>query len=306
MKFFIGITDYDWFRYLSSIPDIDEANFWQPGGNRVFRTLNTGELFLFKLHSPLNFIVGGGFLAHSTILPVSLAWNAFGIKNGAQSIDEMRSRIEKYRRDAPRSEDYHIGCIILTQTFFFDRDSWIPAPENWSQNIVQGRTYDLSESYGKRVWSDVQLRLPNAASRGLLSLLDRPRFGTPTQIIPRLGQGSFRVIVTDTYLRRCAVTAERTLPALDAVHIKPFGKDGPHKVSNGLLLRSDIHRLFDAGYVSVSDDYRFLVSRRIREDYENGRDYYALHGKILHLPTELTQKPAKEFISWHHENIYLG
>ena len=113
MKAFVGITDFEWFIYLSSLPGIDEVNFWQPGGRQHFRTLSPGEPFLFKLHSPRDFIVGGGFFAHNTVLPVSLAWDAFGEKNGASSFEEMRKLIEKHRRIASSSgEDYQIGCIL--------------------------------------------------------------------------------------------------------------------------------------------------------------------------------------------------
>ena len=72
MKGFIGVTDNDWFAFLSQQPGIDEVNFWQPGGSRVFQSLKSGDPFFFKLHSPHNFIAGGGFFAHSTILPISL------------------------------------------------------------------------------------------------------------------------------------------------------------------------------------------------------------------------------------------
>jgi len=125
-------------------------------------------------------------------------------------------------------------------------------------------------------------------------------------ILPRLGQGSFRVMVTDAYRRKCAITGERTLPALEAGHIKPFRESGPHKVSNGILLRSDIHRLFDTGYVTITPDYRFEVSRRVREEYENGRDYYALNGRQLIIPPMKEFQPAGEFISWHNENVFRG
>ena len=81
MKAFVGVTDNDWFAFLSQQPGIDEVNFWQPGGNRLFKSLNPGEPFLFKLHAPHHYIVGGGFFAHSTILPISLAWQAFGENN---------------------------------------------------------------------------------------------------------------------------------------------------------------------------------------------------------------------------------
>src|SRR5688572_26164803 len=108
MKAYIGITDEDRYSFLSERQSaIDEVNFWQPSGNRTFRALRAGELFLFKLHSPLHFIVSGGLFARFSILPVSLAWDAFHEKNGAFSLEEMRRRIGRYRRAADDPlEDY--------------------------------------------------------------------------------------------------------------------------------------------------------------------------------------------------------
>src|SRR6266542_1392526 len=119
MKSFVGVTDRDWFNLLSNLQKPDEVNFWQPSGNRQFKALSPGELFLFKLHHPDNYIVGGGFFAHASLLPISLAWESFGIYNGASSLYEMRNRVEKYRRQiGNRFEDYTIGCILLEQPFF--------------------------------------------------------------------------------------------------------------------------------------------------------------------------------------------
>ncbi|HEY8423583.1 MAG TPA: HNH endonuclease signature motif containing protein, partial [Clostridia bacterium] len=66
------------------------------------------------------------------------------------------------------------------------------------------------------------------------------------------GQGAFRVLVTDAYNRQCAVSGEKILPALEATHIKPYSKEGPNDVKNGILLRADIHKLFDAGYITIT------------------------------------------------------
>ena len=49
VNLYVGITDYDWFRFFSALPGIDEVNFWQPGGRTNFQALRPGELFLFKL-----------------------------------------------------------------------------------------------------------------------------------------------------------------------------------------------------------------------------------------------------------------
>ena len=93
----------------------------------------------------------------------------------------------------------------------------------------------------------------------------------------------------------------------DASHIKPFGQDGPHRTSNGLLLRQDLHTLFDRGYLTIDEKYKIEVSRRIREDYGNGKEYYAYHGsRLANLPDIETNMPSKEFLAWHSENVYCG
>jgi putative restriction endonuclease len=312
VRFYVGVTDFEWFRFLAARPNVDEVNFWQPSGGRPFKALRPGELFLFKLHSPRNFIVGGGFFAHWSALPVSMAWDAFGEKNGAGSLEEIRIRLAKYRnvRDDPRA-DYQIGCILLEQPFFLPEPQWIPAPANWSRNIVQGKGYAGTEAEASEVLS----RLGASSLFGVASearvtperpFIEGERFGKPTVVLPRLGQGSFRVLVTDIYERRCAITGERTLPVLQAAHIKPYGQDGPHHPRNGLLLRSDLHTLFDRGYVTVTPERRFEVSRRIRDEFENGRDYYALHGKDVRAPARAEYEPSPEYLDWHASNVFRG
>jgi putative restriction endonuclease len=308
MRLFVGVTDGDWFNFLSALPDIDEVNFWQPSGSTRFQALSPGELFLFKLHSPQNFIVGGGFLGHFSLLPVSLAWAAFEEKNGARSLEEMRRRIEKYRRQpSERLEDYTIGCILLEQPFFFPKDLWIPIPADWAPNIVRGKGYDTSTDVGIQLWDAVVERLQMARpATGAMTDTDEPRYGEPIAVRPRLGQGSFRIVVTDAYHRRCAVTHERTLPVLQAAHIKPYAEGGEHDIRNGLLLRSDLHTLFDRGYVTVTPELRLEVSRRIRQEFENGRDYYALHGRELERPVLAGSIPDLELLAWHNDNVYRG
>lgn len=310
MRGFIGVTDNDWFKFLASLPNVDEVNFWQPGGGTQFRRLQPGEPFFFKLHSPLNFIAGGGFFAHSSLLPVSLAWEAFKEKNGAPSYLKMRQLIERRRHTTNRFEDYRIGCIILTQPFFFPRDQWISIPPDFSLNIVQGKTYDMTQGNGLNLWEQVQERL---FYEGHFPFPEESRmressgpYGKPTLIHPRLGQGSFRVIVTDAYQRRCAITREKTLPALEAAHIKPYTESGPHEVENGLLIRSDIHRLFDSGYVTVTPKHRFVVSNRIKEEFDNGEQYRKFHGNRIHLPSISHCNPNSEYLTWHNENVFRG
>lgn len=304
MHAYIAITDRDWYELLSARREIEEVNFWQPGGQRLFQAIALNELFLFKLHSPNNCIVGGGFLAHTTLLPVSLAWETFGEKNGVRSLAEMRRRIEKYRHGTRDSRaDYKIGCILLNKPFFFSRENWIETPPDFKKNIVQGKTYDLSVEPGLSLWSVVQERLTQRAYGNGTVEDKQQRYGNALEIFPRLGQGTFRICVTDAYVRRCSITEEKTLPVLEAAHIKPYTDGGAHVVQNGLLLRSDLHTLYDRGYLAITPDYHVEVSRRIKEEYENGREYYALQGRELHLPPDCSKWPDPALLAWHNDRF---
>lgn len=302
IKLLIAVTDQDWFELLRRKPDLAEVNFWAPSG-APFKALTPGELFLFKLHAPRNFIVGGGIFAYATTLPCSLAWEAFQEGNGARTLAEMRSRISKYRRMDPNDRsDFIVGCRVLTQPFFLEESDWIPVPDSWSPNIVSVKTYSTDEVDGRRLWEVFSQRITPAEPVAV----DRDRFGAPRLVRPRLGQGAFRVLVTDVYNRRCAVTHERTLPALDAAHIRPYGAGGAHEPNNGLLLRRDIHSLFDSGYVTVTPSLKFEVSKRIREEFDNGRHYYALHGQDVFQPSSLGRRPDLGALAWHNENCFKG
>jgi putative restriction endonuclease len=304
MKSYIGITDKGWYDLLSASMPLDEVNFWRPSAITQFNILKPGELFLFKLHSPLNYIVGGGFFAHYTVLPLSLAWETFEIANGARSLLEIRIRIEKYRHEIDDPSDFSIGCILLEKPFFLPRIDWIPAPYDWNHNIVQGKTYDLSVDPGLSIWRHLQTALGQPLH---ISGQSAPaRYGEPIMTFPRLGQGSFKVLVTDAYKRRCAITLERTLPALEAAHIKPYAKNGTHEVSNGILLRKDLHALFDKGYLTVTPTLNIEVSRKIKEEFENGREYYGYHGKKINIPQEPIFRPSIVNLNWHNENLFKG
>jgi putative restriction endonuclease len=306
IKLIVAVTDQKWFELLRRQAH-PEVNFWAPSP-APFRALEPGELFLFKLHSPRNFIVGGGIFTYANRLPVSLAWESFGEGNGARTVEEMRARIAKYRHlDSSDRSDFEIGCRILTQPFFFDEADWLPVPTSWSRNIVSFKGYDTSESEGLAIWRAVQERLTRAPGLGEYDASKAAeRFGQPHLIRPRLGQGAFRVLVTDIYGRRCAVTQEKTLPALEAAHIQPYSNGGLHEARNGLLLRRDIHSLFDAGYVTVTPDLKFEVSRHVRDDYGNGRHYYALHGQPINAPDNPALKPDPSALSWHNEHRFKG
>jgi putative restriction endonuclease len=306
MKLWVGVTDKSWFDHLGRLAP-DEVNFWQPSGSRNFRVLQPGEPFLFKLHSPDNFVVGGGFFVRYSALPASLAWDAFRQKNGVDSFEQLVARVRRYR---PHDEslDPVIGCNVLAEPFFFDRARWIPIPASFALNIVSGKSYDATAGDGADLWAAVRQAMSivhGMADAAAPEEYGGERYGEEYLTRGRLGQGAFRVLVTDAYQRRCAVTGERTLPVLEAAHIRPYALGGVHRVANGILLRSDLHKLFDLGYVTVTPDLRLEVSKRLKAEWENGREYYAYHGHALKFrPQQAIHLPSAQYLRWHNEERF--
>ena len=303
MKFWVGVTDNNWFEYLAA-RNCDEVNFWQPSAKAPFVSLPPGTPFLFKLRRPYNHIAGGGFFVKFAVLPLHIAWDAFGVKNGAATLTALDRLVRPLARLEKRVS-FEIGCNVLANPFFFGKDSWIPAPEDWSANIVVGKTYDTTSSIGMGIWSRVQERL-NPSTYPVPSAQElRPEYGAQFLSRARLGQGAFRILVTEAYKRRCAIPGETILPVLEAAHIKPFSVSGPNNTFNGLLLRSDFHKLFDLGLVTVTPEYLIEVSPRIKEEWFNGKAYYRLHGQPLAgLPEESFDRPRKDFLRWHNEECF--
>ena len=303
---FVGLTDYDWYCNLKS-ENFDEVNFWRPGST-AFRALNQNELFLFKLKKPYYAIVGGGFFVKYSLLPISLAWEAFGRKNGTKNYTEFWERLKKYReKNRMDVLNPYVGCIILTEPFFFEKKDWIAPPDNWPSNAVIGKTMDTEKGEGKRLFQEICERLQGISVSNQMIVNGIKEQYHYFLAKHRIGQGSFRILVTDAYYRRCAISGEKTLPVLEAAHIKPFSESGPHHIQNGILLRSDIHKLFDEGYMTIAPDFRIEVSKRLKQDYGNGRIYYQYHGQELCvLPKRIDEQPAKDYLSWHNENVYLG
>ncbi|QKZ12192.1 HNH endonuclease [Spirosoma sp. KUDC1026] len=264
---------------------------------------------MLKLKIPHNAIGGVGFYNAQSQIPLSTAWDTFQWRNGFDTIDEFRTAIQYYRRDKERNPI--IGCIALTNPIFFKREDWIAVPEDWSTNIVQGKTYTTNNAIGLALWQRVESLLKHYLDETpeintLPSVADdRPAYGNPVLRKVRIGQGAFRLSVIDAYQKRCAITGEKTLPVLEAAHIRPFAEAGPNRVTNGLLLRSDMHKLFDNGYITITPDYRIEISQRIKEEFNNGREYYQYHGKsMLVLPAAEINQPSKLFLDYHNQTIF--
>jgi putative restriction endonuclease len=309
MEGWVAVTHSDWFDFLAHQRRREEVNFWSPSDYYTFHG-TPGAPFFFKLKSPRNAIGGFGYVASFSRLPDWLAWECFGDGNGAATFEDFKRRLDTLReRNRLRGAGglSQIGCIVLVQAVFFTPEQWVPQPADWAVRNLRYTRYNLDVGEGARIWRECQER---AAGRDVVThdvlvvREERPRYGEPVLMRPRLGQGAFRVVVTDAYKRACAVTHEHSLPVLEAAHIVPYAQGGAHEVSNGLLLRSDLHRLFDLGYVTVTPELYLEVSGRLRGEFENGRTYYPMHGTPVNVPADPRLRPDPTLLRWHNESAF--
>jgi putative restriction endonuclease len=118
------------------------------------------------------------------------------------------------------------------------------------------------------------------------------------QIVARRGQSGFRDMVMRAYGGRCAITSCDAAFALEAAHLRPYRGPGSNTVTNGLLLRADIHTLFDLGLLAIEPATRQIaVSKLIA-----ATQYGSLTARALAEPAERGQRPNQEVLDelWEH------
>lgn len=318
MRAYVFPTDTSWARYLRELqvrdPSQSEVNFWVPSGS-TFRALSPGDRFIFRSKADAGGkVIGGGLFAEFLRLRVSEAWQIYGEANGTDSLTSLLSDITRYRlknRAAP-DPDPQIGCILLTDVVFVPPGAELPLPRGFPMMATRGKGYApgdadwsaIEEIFANLLWrSGVPTLRPDSDAMAYLPGPTRELVEGPRWV--RRGQRWFASKMMTTYDRRCAITGSHIAPTLQAAHIRPVSREGRHEVTNGLLLRSDVHTLFDAGYLGVDDKHRLQVSRRLRDDYGNGREFYMRAGTEIALPERRDERPGVESVTWHMDEVFL-
>mgnify|MGYP000628006017 FL=1 len=280
-------------------PPAGRVNFWTPTPWSL--RLDVGSRFGFLLKAPIRKIGGFGHLVEYEELSVRDAWDRWGPANGVPTLEDLEKRIREFagRRSLVPLPDSgpSIGCIVLEDCVFLDGDSQI-APEalglSFPPQIVKWKRF------AGELILPIEAEFPPASSA--FTLVDDPHDDWElARRRKRVAQPLFRREVIAAYEGKCALTATDCEEALDAAHIQPFRGPKSHHVQNGIALRRDIHRLFDAGLIAFNADGTVVLSSRLQST-----SYGALAGGRANFPRLTNQRPSFDALAFHRAKVFRG
>ncbi len=264
------------------------VNFWTPTPWNI-KQLNKGSRLYFMLKAPIRQIGGfGEFIEYRDLTPEQ-AWNQFGYRNGRTSKHEFINSIQNYidknsKKSGSQPIDintYEIGCIILDNCEFWNNAIFInPADHNidFATQVVKIKYFDQYDPF-----------MQSQEERDNFNLINEPRENKPTVTNSRERQSEFKGRILKAYHSRCCISGETISELLEAAHVQEYRNTSSNHVQNGLLLRIDIHRLYDNHLLFIDSNYIIHVSNLV-----TSQQYRQLHGQTITLPDLDYSWPSKE------------
>lgn len=181
-----------------------------------------------------------------------------------------------------------------------DKEMWDEMTSDW-ERFAQEITKTERDITSNRILSDSQ----EEAAVALTSYVGETRSAL---IAARLGQSFFRSAVLSSYEYRCCISGLAIPELLVASHIVPWRTDKGNRLNprNGLCLSSIHDRAFDLGLITISPDFRLLVSKRIETTASNSflcHTFQDYADKPICLPKKFL--PDAEFLKFHRENVFV-
>ncbi|MGV7219472.1 HNH endonuclease [Bradyrhizobium sp. UFLA05-112] len=289
MTFAIAPTDLDWFDRIRTGPIDRIVNFWTPTPWNV-KGLQAGQRLYFMLKAPTRKIGGYGHFVQYRDATAKEAWRLYGPNNGTDSENELVRKIQLFAAKRSKAftptSDPVIGCIELSEVITLD-DAAFVTPESCGHSFPR-------EVVKLKYFSDPD---------GIAASIDKPVPSVPPFVLvvgdptrkpvrrkERKGQSLFRREILRNYGNKCCISGDSVEALLEAAHIQPYINELSNHAQNGICLRVDLHRLFDAGLLTVNGDFEIVVSAKLK-----GTTYAGLKGKIQ-LPANPQHEPSKEAI----------
>ncbi|MGX8884004.1 HNH endonuclease [Methylovorus sp. SPW-M1] len=194
------------------------------------------------------------------------------------------------------------GRVALGNASALDREVWAAFHDDWEKLALECHGLK-SALINDRADTDMDIE----SETGVEEAVDYSGESRQVLALQRVNQQFFRRMVLSSYQNRCCMSGLSVPRLLNASHIVPWRDDTTNRLnpSNGLCLSALHDRAFDAGLITLSDDYRIILSESIQQsDDEFCRNVlHPLAGKIIELPQRFSPSPS--FIARHRTEIFI-
>ncbi len=295
--FVIAPTDNTWFQFLRDTELNSFVNFWTPTPWNI-KKLNQGERWYFLLKSPIRQLGGFGEFYEYKNLTTNEAWKEFGKRNGcvdkAQFINRIQNYIDKNSESfGGKSIDvntYQIGCIVLVNCQYWDEEKYL-RPEDFqidfAAQVVKYKYFDQYDPFTIQIDGSHNFNLVN-----------EPREDFKREVSQRKGQSEFKGKILKAYENKCCITGEACPELLEAAHLQSYLTESSNHIQNGVLLRVDLHRLYDSGLLFIDSHYIVHISSLIQSI-----TYQQYNGQRISLPDNPNSYPSKESLELKRPNF---
>jgi putative restriction endonuclease len=297
--FAISPTDNHWFQFLRDAGFNSYVNFWTPTPWNIKR-MSPGNRWYFLLKSPIREIGGFGEFVEYKNLTAIEAWKEYGQRNGCVDKKQMVERIQVYidknsEEFGGKSIDinsHEIGCVILKNCQFWDEEKY-KRPEDYeigfATQVVKYKYFDQYDPF---------TNLPDDIDN--FSLLNEPREEFKKEVNQRKGQSEFKGRILKAYNNKCCVSGETCPELLEAAHLQQYLNDSSNHIQNGILLRIDLHRLFDNGLLFIDNEYKVHISPILLSP-----SYKQFEGIKISLPNNPNEYPSKECLELKRKDFRI-
>ncbi len=284
--FAISPTDKNWFDFLKVSSLNSYVNFWTPTPWNL-RQLNVGNRLYFMLKDPIRKVAGFGEFYEYKNLTAVQAWNEFGYRNGRNSrqvfINSIQDYLDKnslkFGGQAIDINTYQIGCIVLNNCEYWEEEHFLDAEEqniDFATQVVKIKYFDKYDPFQQAV-----------NDRDNFNIVNEHRDDRRGEANIRVGQSAFKGKLLRAYNNKCCISGETIPELLEAAHIQEYRNRNSNHVQNGLLLRIDLHRLFDNYLMHIDNNYTIQISTIVTNPL-----YRQYHGQKIQLPHSVYDYPS--------------
>ncbi|NIY66559.1 HNH endonuclease [Streptomyces malaysiensis] len=217
---------------------------------------------------------------------------------GKADIAERKTMTPKYRcwtKECKAEFDVPASKVVPVTTFRSSYEAgWIDLRGHVSAPELRALCEEpKSQNALRRLrWDDFRARVETGKNATPLDILDNRRKviagGHSVRTVrARKGQAAFRSTLLEDFGQVCAFLGPAPAAVLEAAHLYSYAANGKHHAFGGLLLRRDVHRLFDLGEIAINPDTLTLDVASSTREYP---DYDKLHGQPLTVPVTNAHK----------------